>query len=41
LPAARLVPLLRLYPADAMTVTEVGPAVGSPRNDGPECLDAA
>ena len=22
-------------------VTEVGPAVNSPRNDGPECLDAA
>jgi hypothetical protein len=28
-------------PADEMTVTEVGPAVNSPKNDGPECLDVA
>jgi putative SOS response-associated peptidase YedK len=38
---ARLVSLLRSYPADEMAVAEVGPAVNSPRNDGPECLDAA
>ena len=38
---ARLVSLLKPYPADARTVAEVGPAVNSPRNDGPECLDAA
>jgi putative SOS response-associated peptidase YedK len=38
---ARLVSLLKTYPADEMQVTEVGPAVNSPRNDGPECLDAA
>jgi putative SOS response-associated peptidase YedK len=40
-PEARLVCLLRPYPADGMRVTKVGPAVHSPRNDGPECLDAA
>jgi putative SOS response-associated peptidase YedK len=38
---ARLISLLRPYPADEMAVTEVGPAVNSPKNDGPECLDAA
>jgi putative SOS response-associated peptidase YedK len=38
---ARLVSLLKPYRADEMTVAEVGPAVNSPRNDGPECLDAA
>ena len=38
---ARLVSLLKPYPADEMTVAEVGPAVNSPRNDGPECLGAA
>ena len=38
---ARLVALLQPYSADEMTVTEVGPAVNSPKNDGPECLDAA
>jgi putative SOS response-associated peptidase YedK len=37
-PEARLVCLLRPYPADQMQVVEVGPAVNSPRNDGPECL---
>jgi putative SOS response-associated peptidase YedK len=36
-----LLPLLRPYPADEMQVAEVGPAVNSPKNDGPECLDAA
>jgi putative SOS response-associated peptidase YedK len=38
---ARLVSLLRPYPADEMTVAAVGPAVNSPKNDGPECLQAA
>jgi putative SOS response-associated peptidase YedK len=38
---ARLVSLLKPYPADEMQVAEVGPTVNSPRNDGPECLDAA
>jgi hypothetical protein len=38
---ARLITLLKPYPADEMTVTEVGPAVNSPKHDGPECLDAA
>src|SRR5262249_35844488 len=37
-PEARLVSLLKPYPADVMTLTEVGPAVNSPQNDGPECL---
>jgi hypothetical protein len=40
-PEARLIPHLKPYPADEMTVTEVGPAVNSPKNDGPECLEAA
>jgi putative SOS response-associated peptidase YedK len=40
-PEARLVCLLRPSPADEMQVVEVGPAVNSPRNDGPECLEAA
>jgi hypothetical protein len=34
-------PGIRTRPADEMRVAEVGPAVNSPRNDGPECLDAA
>ena len=38
---ARLVSLLKPYPADEMRVVEVGPAVNSPNNDGPECLGAA
>jgi putative SOS response-associated peptidase YedK len=38
---ARLVALLQPYPADEMRVVEVGPAVNSPNNDGPECLGAA
>jgi putative SOS response-associated peptidase YedK len=38
---AKALPLLRPYPADELQVTEVGPAVNSPRNDGPVCLDAA
>jgi putative SOS response-associated peptidase YedK len=32
---------LRPYPADAMRVAEVGPAVNFPKNDGPECFAAA
>jgi putative SOS response-associated peptidase YedK len=40
-PEARLVSLLRPYPAEEMTVAEVGPAVNSPKHDGPECLDVA
>jgi putative SOS response-associated peptidase YedK len=38
---ARLVSLLRPYPADEMTVAGVGPTVNSPRNGWPEYLDAA
>jgi putative SOS response-associated peptidase YedK len=37
----RLSALLQPYPADAMQATEVGRAVNSPRNDGPECIEAA
>ena len=40
-PEQRLTALLKSYPAEAMTVTEVGTAVNSPKNDGPQCLDAA
>ena len=40
-PVERLTALLRLYSAEEMQVAEVGPAVNSPRNDGPECLEAA
>jgi putative SOS response-associated peptidase YedK len=40
-PESRLKGLLVPYPADLMTATAVGPAVNSPKNDGPECLDAA
>jgi putative SOS response-associated peptidase YedK len=38
---ARLVALLQPYPAEEMTVREVGTAVNSPKHDGPECLEAA
>jgi putative SOS response-associated peptidase YedK len=38
---SRLRELLAPYPADRMAVREVGPKVNSPRNDGPECIDAA
>lgn len=37
----RLHALLQPMPADQMHVLEVGPAVNSPKNDGPECLEAA
>jgi putative SOS response-associated peptidase YedK len=40
-PEARLIPLLRPYPAEAMEVREVGLTVNSPKIDGPECLGAA
>jgi putative SOS response-associated peptidase YedK len=40
-PEARLVCLLRPYPADEMQLTEVGPAVNSPKNDGPQCVAPA
>ncbi len=38
---SRLVELLKPYPADAMRMMQVGPAVNSPKHDGPECLEAA
>ncbi len=40
-PVKRLLELLKPYPADRMTAREVGSAVNSPRNDGPECLNTA
>jgi putative SOS response-associated peptidase YedK len=40
-PEKQLQELLVAYPADLMAVRAVGPAVNSPKNDGPECLDAA
>jgi putative SOS response-associated peptidase YedK len=39
--AGQLVPLLRPYPADALSAYPVGLAVNNPRNDRPECLAAA
>jgi putative SOS response-associated peptidase YedK len=39
-PESRLQSLLKPYPADLIAVREVGPAVNSPKNDGPECLEA-
>jgi putative SOS response-associated peptidase YedK len=33
--------LLVPYPASGMAVREVGKAVGSPRNEGPQCLEPA
>jgi putative SOS response-associated peptidase YedK len=38
-PEARLVGRLRPSPADELQVAEVGPAVNSSKNDGPECLE--
>ena len=38
---SRLVALLKAYPAEAMQVTAASTAVNSPKNDGPECLEAA
>ncbi len=40
-PEERLVALLKPYPADAMQVTAANPVVNSPKNDGPERLEAA
>ena len=40
-PVKRLLVLLKPYPAELMTAREVGSAVNSPRNDGPECLSVA
>ena len=40
-PEKRLKELLVPYPADLMAVRVVGPKVNSPKNEGPECLEAA
>src|SRR5262245_20239367 len=40
-PVERLLELLKPYPSDQMQVKAVGTAVNSPKNDGPECLEAA
>jgi putative SOS response-associated peptidase YedK len=40
-PEDRLLALLEPYPAEEMVLWEVSTAVNLPRNDGPECLDAA
>jgi putative SOS response-associated peptidase YedK len=40
-PVTRLLELLNPYPADVMRAREVGIAVNSPKNDGPECLEVA
>ncbi|MFO0847736.1 MAG: SOS response-associated peptidase [Gemmataceae bacterium] len=41
MPVDDLLGLLTPYPADQMEMVAVGSAVGSPKNDGPECLQAA
>jgi putative SOS response-associated peptidase YedK len=33
--------MLRPYPADAMEATGIGPAINSPRNEGPDVLNSA
>ena len=33
--------LLKPYPAERMRVTAANPILNSPKNDGPECLEAA
>ena len=38
--AAKLATLLRPYPAGDMEAYAVSTRVNSPRNDGPECIDA-
>jgi putative SOS response-associated peptidase YedK len=38
-PEGRLVELLCPYPADEMRAAWANPAVNSPKNDGPECLE--
>jgi len=40
-PPADLRALLKPYPADLMDVREANPMVNSPKNDGPECPEAA
>ena len=40
-PEERLTALLKPYPADEMLMTAASTAVNSPKNDGPECLEAA
>ena len=40
-PEADLEALLRPYPTDAMRVAAANPVLNSPKNDGPECLEAA
>ena len=40
-PVERLAALLKPYPADEVRMTAANPAVNSPKNDGPECFEAA
>ena len=40
-PESALVSMLEPYPAELMQVADAGTAVNSPKNDGPECLEAA
>jgi putative SOS response-associated peptidase YedK len=40
-PLATLEAMLKPYPADAMRVAAANPILNSPKNDGPECLEAA
>lgn len=40
-PQPTLQALLRPYPAEEMEIVQVGQAVNSPRNDGPECITPA
>jgi len=35
----RLAPLLRPYPADAMTASSIGTYVNRPTNEGPQCIE--
>src|SRR5262249_7430344 len=39
--AERVQPLLRSFPEDEMIAYPVGTRVNSPKNEGPECIDAA
>jgi putative SOS response-associated peptidase YedK len=38
---AKLLPLLRLYPAELMAVVPASPVVNNSRYDAPDCLSAA
>jgi putative SOS response-associated peptidase YedK len=40
-PEVELEALLKPYPADVMRVAAANPVLNSPKNDGPECLEAA